>query len=223
MHPIIGDWRWGALISFGIYSGLLWWQIWTLQEENISKMPQIELINVEIIPNVILHKSRPTRLTPSGKYSKEEKGIFFHVVFENNPKKRTSENTANNVSAKVTYFDKNDRLLLGPIYGRWSDSGEPINPIDKVKLINTNILSNGTPRMLDLFMKFTEDEFCYAYNNDSYFFENWRHENYKIEEDIFFIQVELIGERLEKEFWFTVYNIEKGNDIRLSWNKDDLS
>lgn len=72
-------------------------------------------------------------------------------------------------------------------------------------------------------MKFPEDEFCYAYNNDSYYFENWRHDNYKITENIFFIQVELIGERLEKEFWFTVYNKEKGKDIRVSWNKDDIN
>ncbi len=148
-----------------------------------------------------------------------EYGTFVKAVFANNPERRTSENAAKNVSAKITYYDSRGQLLIGPIYGRWSDSDEPKTSIDIQHLINANILSNGTPRRLDLFMKFPDEEFCYAYNNDSYFFENWRHINYKLVGNQFLIEVVLIGERVEKGYWFTVYNKDGGKHIQITLGK----
>ncbi len=218
--PLFADWRWAALVCFLIYSALMWWQLWLYREEFYANLPNIQFVESEIIPNVGMRRTRPSQLSPSGKYSEMEYGIFFKAVFANNPKRRTAENTANNVSAKITFFDSNEHLLIGPIFGRWSDSDEPKTSIDIPKLINANILSNGTPRKLDLFMKFPEDEFCYAYNNDSYFFENWRNLNYKLIQENFSIHVELIGERVEKEFWFTVHNKDRGNHIQIAVGKN---
>ena len=223
--PLFDDWRWASLVCFVIYSGLMWWQLWVSQEEHYSKTPNIQFVNWEIIPNVKMVRTRPSKISLNKQYSATESGIFVHAVFANNPKRRTPENTANNVSAKITYYNSEDHPMIddtffGSFYGRWSDSDEPKTSNDTVRLINTNILSNGTPRKLDLFMKFPDDEFCYAYNNDSYFFENWRHVNYKLTGDLFYIKVELIGERVNEHFWFTVHTENKGKHIRLTEGKN---
>jgi hypothetical protein len=218
--PIFADWRLAALVCFLIYTALMWWQLWTYREEIFANIPNIEFVEWEINPNVEMRRTRPSPVTPSGQYSAIEYGTFCKVVFANNPKRRTSENTANNVSAKITFYDADEKLLIGPIYGRWSDSDEPKTSIDIPSLINANILSNGTPFKLDLFMKFPEDEFCYAYNNDSYFFENWRHVNYKLTAERFFIHIELIGERVEKDFWFSVYNKDRGKQLQITLRKN---
>jgi len=218
--PLFADWRWAALVCFLIYSALMWWQLWTYREEIYASIPNIEIVECEIIPNVGMRRTRSSQVSPSGQYSAMEYGTFFNAVFANNPRRRTSENTANNVSARITYYDVDEQLLVGPIFGRWSDSDEPKTSIDIPRLINASILSNGTPRKLDLFMKFQDDEFCYAYNNDSYFFENWRHVNYKLTAETFLIHVELIGERVEKDFWFTAYNNDKGKHLRVTLRKN---
>ena len=218
--PLFTDWRWAALVCFLIYSFLMWWQLWVYREEIYANIPNIEFVEWEINPNVGMRRTRPSKVSPSGQYSAMEYGMFFKAVFANNPKRRTHENTANNVSAKLTFYDVDERLLIGPIFGRWSDSDEPKTSTDIPKLINAQILSNGTPLKLDLFMKFPEDEFCYAYNNDSYFFDNWRHVNHKLSAERFYIHVELVGERVEKEFWFTTNNKERGKHIQITLGKD---
>jgi hypothetical protein len=218
--PLFGDWQWAALVCFLIYSSTMWWQLWIYREELNSNIPNIQFVEWEIVPNVGMRRTRPSQVSPSGQYSAVEYGTFFKVVFANNPKRRTPENTANNVSARVSFYDSDEHLLIGPIFGRWSDSDEPKTSTDIPRLINAKILSNGTPRKLDLFMKFPEDEFCYVYNNDSYFFENWRHVNYKLTLAKFFIHVELIGERVEKDFWFTAYNKDKGMHLQIALEKN---
>ncbi len=220
--PLFADWRWAALVCFIIYSAIMWWRLWIYREEYYANIPNIQFVEFEISPNVGMRRTRPSQLSPSGQYSEMEYGTFFKAVFVNNPKRRMAENIANNVSARITFFDSNEQLLIGPIFGRWSDSDEPKTSVDIPKLINASILSNGTPRKLDLFMKFSEDEFCYAYNNDSYFFENWRHVNFKLTPDKFFIHVELIGERVEIYYWFTVYNWDAGKHIQTTVGKDAI-
>ncbi|MBI4739013.1 hypothetical protein HY772_05645 [Candidatus Woesearchaeota archaeon] len=144
--PLFADWRWAALVCFLIYSAAMWWQLWIYREEYYANIPNIQFAQFEITPNIELRRTKPSQLAPSGQYSTKERGIFFKVVFANNPKRRTPENTANNVSARVTFYDATEHLLVGPIFGRWSDSDEPKATTDIPKLINANILSNGTPR-----------------------------------------------------------------------------
>jgi hypothetical protein len=83
--PLFADWRWAALVCFLIYSLAMWWQLWTYREEHFSKIPKIEFIGVEITPNVGMRRTRPSRLSPSGKYSEMEYGTFFKAIFANNP------------------------------------------------------------------------------------------------------------------------------------------
>lgn len=133
--------------------------------------------------------------------------LFVRARFSNNPNNRTSNNTGKNVTAQIAYYDKNKNLILGPIFGHWSESGYPEN-IDINNFLSTDFLSNGVPKSLDLAIKFEDADVFYAFNNENYVYDlnyGWRDESFRLGTSTILMQVKLIGEMVEEEFWFRLF------------------
>jgi len=112
------------------------------------------------------------------------------VPFANNPKLPNRNNNAKNVRAEIDYLDENKTALLVSIQGRWGGlQPNEINSSDRTVLESTNFPNNNAKRWLDLVMKYPEDEYCYAYSNDSYGQGYFLHPNHIIERKRFFIHV----------------------------------
>lgn len=151
---------------------------------------------------------------------------FFHIKLANNPSVRTEQATARKVFAKLTYYNEAGRKLLGPIIGRWGDTDQPgtRSPFTPTRdLQAVEIESSGLPRELDLALRHPQTNSIYAFNNDSYFVEDWRKPDFIINEATIYIQVELSGENADDtELWMLLENSTDSQNIRLTEPPDRI-
>ncbi len=139
------------------------------------------------------------------------------VKFTNSPIDPTKNNIAQNVVAQIAYYDKDRNLILGSIYGHWSDSGYPKN-VNVNSFLSTELLSNGLPQSLDLAIRFKSSDEIYAFNYENYaqdFYFGWRDQNFNLTENEILIQVKLIGEMVKEEFWFRLYTKGKKKELEI--------
>lgn len=135
--------------------------------------------------------------------------FFAHVKFKNDPEIRSVKTAAKNVVAEVTFFNNESKKILGPIYGRWSDTKQPgtQSPFDSIRdLCKVELEPNGLPRELDIALKYAEEEDCYAFNNESCLSSDWKIPQFLLKGDILQVHVRLVGENVEKEWWFVLHN-----------------
>jgi hypothetical protein len=136
-----------------------------------------------------------------------------HVVFVNNPEYITDKNSVTGVRAEITYLDK-DKKILFTTQGRWSNSDQPPEISTRGKQVtieSVDFPNNGAHRMLDLLIKYPEDNYVYGYNNDSYDRPYYLHPMLEIKEERFFVQVLLKGAYLPKNVYeFEVFT--RGRD-----------
>jgi hypothetical protein len=153
------------------------------------------------------------------------------VVFANKPKHGTNKNHAKGVRAEITYLDKNHNILIGPIEGRWGQTDQPseIKRSETLKIESVNFPNNGAKRTLDFLIKYPEDDYCYAFNNESYNYGYLvQNPSYEIKNKNFIVQIRILGSYIPNKIWeFEV--ITKGKDdtykIRYGekWQKTEQS
>lgn len=192
-----------ALIGFVIFFILVWINIVSQNNKLYEKTPKIELIeNPIIIDDVVMQSSYEDK--KSGEVAVLESiSCMAHVAFSNNPKHPTDQNSPDKVRAEITFYNKNNKKLLGPLQGRWVETDEPsqLRKGEKRKIESIDFPNNGADRVLDLFLKYPEELFCYGFNNDSYGHINLQNPNFSIKENQFFILVELKGAYLPAKKW----------------------
>lgn|GEM_PF-6991320 len=106
------------------------------------------------------------------------------MKFTNSPTDPTKNNIAQNVVAQIAYYDKNRNLILGSVYGHWSDSGYPKN-VNVNSFLSTEFLPNGLPQSLDLTIRFKNSDEIYAFNYENYaqdFYFGWHDQNFNLTE-----------------------------------------
>jgi len=144
---------------------------------------------------------------------------FGHIKFRNNPVVRDIQATAREVVAEITYYDDKRTQLVGPIYGRWGDTEQPV---DRSPFASTRDLAmvdfefNGLPHELDLIMKYSEDESCYAFDNDSCLTPGWRKPQFLLENRAIDIKVHLVGTDVERTWWLRASHNGKESAIEVS-------
>jgi hypothetical protein len=143
---------------------------------------------------------------------------FAHAKFCNRATAYTVEAKASDVTAEISFYSDEGKLILDRIYGRWGDVEQPkeafapIRPFAKVEFEPT-----GYPHELDIAMKYKEDENCYAFNNETYFSgRDWRVPKFLLRGNKFRIKVNLKGvPMVDKEWWFMLYNEGVGKGMRI--------
>jgi len=214
-----------TFIGFFLFVIIVWANIVTLNNQLEDKKPKVDIYHNPpednpFINDVFMKHERGTDIhTPSGSYLRTGKTRMGHIRFSNNPKYPNEYNHALKVSAKLSFFDMDENLLITPFYGRWGDTDQPggKTPSERVDLLSVDLLSNGIPKSVDLVMKYPDDKECFAYSNESYNYEDFRNPKFKIEKDKFLIKVELEGIRVSQTHWFTVHN--KRDDIEITVGK----
>jgi hypothetical protein len=147
--------------------------------------------------------------------------FFAHAKFSNNPAERIPEATARDVVAEISIFndDGHPALLEQPIYGRWGDTTQPSRlaaSASSRELAQVEFEPNGLPHELNLALKYPEDSNCYAFNNESYDRLDWRLPKFRLDGSTFHVRVKLIGQRVEKEWWFELINDGPNRGLRIN-------
>jgi hypothetical protein len=188
-----------ALISFGVFCYFVWSQIVGLRSALEARTPEIDVAGAPTTHDVAMWgRAR------DGSVVVHAVSNMAAVPFANNPRHRTDQNHANSVRAEITYLSPNKRILVGPIQGRWGETDQPteIRRGDRSKIDSVNLLNNGASRSLDLLIKYPEDPFCYAYNNDSYAHPNtFLNPAFLIRAKRFFVQIRLKGPFISDRTW----------------------
>lgn len=103
---------------------------------------------------------------------------------------------AKDVRARVSYYSPDNVWRLDKVKGRWRNSDSPVDlspfrthPESEA----IDIPPDGEPRELDLVMKFPEDAYCYAYNNENLNHEWSRMPEHRITELEFIAEVTVRG------------------------------
>lgn len=195
----------------------------------IFRINKLERLISDKTPNVIIHKKphieelslRNELLWLVSQNSEEISSGDIHQVarisFANVPKNNTEQNHARRVSAKLIYKDTHGKIILGPIYARWTNSDIPRKRSDykKDKFIFQHLDSAGLSRSIDLAYKMVSSDRCYAFSNINYI-EDINYSPFWIKEKSFYIEIILTGERLNKRFTCEVYNDGKGKPLRVA-------
>jgi len=215
-----------ALGSIGVVILTIPPEINKAQEDEINKLdnelssfaPEIQATGLFAVHDVSI-----------GHYLPDGRRVTSHVtnlasaLFVNKPRFPNQNNNAKNIRAEIDFLDENRTAVLVSIQGRWQGK-EPseINSGDKTILESTNFPNNGAPRWLDLIMKYPEDEYCYAYSNDSYGQDYFQHPNHLIEAKRFFIHVRLLGEYMPGNlFEFEVETKGIGDTFQIRRNGEE--
>jgi len=187
-------------------------KITTLADELNSVIPNIQLGNEIDIRDVWMIYTISTEVT-------FPLSCMASAPFANNPKFPNLHNDIEKARAEITYLDENKTPLFKPITGRWGGlQPSEIAGSDKRILESTDFPNTGAVRWLDLLLKYPEDEYCYAYNNDSYSYARqfFQHPDYQISSKRFFIQVRLKGAHIPDDIWeLEVITKGKGDTFQI--------
>lgn len=196
------DWKIFTLVGFLLFICLITWHIVSLNNELNERIPNIDLIEDPIYINDVRMQSKYQ--TSTGSLSLLEAiSCMAHIAFSNNPKYCTDKNSPDKIRAEISFYNKNNKRILGPLQGRWVETDEPpeIRKGKKRILESIDFPNNGAIRSLDLFLKYPEDEYCYGYNNDSYNYVILQNPAFIIKEKHFFVVVQLKGAYLRTKTW----------------------
>jgi hypothetical protein len=214
MLSIFPQFRWSivALISFVTFCYLVWRWISDLDTELNSVTPNIQLQDEISIRDVWMVWTISTEVT-------FPLSCMASAPFANNPKFPNQHNDVAKARAEITYLDENGKPLFKPITGRWGGlQPSEIAGSDKRILESTDFPNTGSVRWLDLLLKYPEDEYCYAYNNDSYTYARqfFQHPEHQISSKRFFVQVRLKGAHIPDDVWeLEVITEGKGDTFQI--------
>jgi len=182
-----------------------------LDNELNSFTPNIQVSGRVFINNVNIGHHE------NGKYVLSHITNVASVPFSNNPTLSNRNNYARNVRAEIDYLSQDKTTVLTSVQGRWQGlQPNEVTNSDWTILESTNFPNNGAKRALDLIMKYPEDEYCYAYTNESYGLPYFLNPNQIIESKKFFIQVKLKGEYLpDKVHEFEVETEGIGDSFKI--------
>jgi hypothetical protein len=211
-------WNVVAIVSFVMFCVFVWLMIRNLESQLNSKIPKIDIFG-----DPIPHDVGMGHTTKDGNFEVAGISNMAAALFSNNPKPITDQNSAKGVRAEITYLDKSRKILLGPIQGRWGQTSQPseIKKYEGPLIESVDFPNNGAMRSLDFLIKYPEDDYCYAFNNDSYDFPYlFQNPLYIIKQKAFIVNIRLKGPFIsENPFEFEV--ITKGkNDTYMIRKRD---
>jgi len=229
--PVLG-WTWWPYTSLWIAAGfcivMASYDIWIAEhkhrislEAKVSGFPRLRLA-----PDAIRPESFTIRYgtTSDGRIVIGPTYTALRLRLTNDPPHNTPDSYARGVRASVSFWNPltGDRLLF--VDGRWADSTQPSQR--DVNRDITEILAVDFPvgqsRSLDLLIKYPEDEYCYAMNNDSYEVPDLRNNNLRLPKGILRIVVRVQAPYVDCTITAEVANDGERHSVRpLKWDLSD--
>ncbi len=219
---------WGvfAFVSFLVFCAFVWLLIRNLLKELSSKTPNIDVSSAPIINDVQMNFVGPSE-DGSGKPAQFLSiSNMAHIQFANNPKPITDSNSAKDVRAEITFYDIHRNVLLGPIEGRWGETEHPtrMEKGEQKQIESIDFPNNGAKRHINLIIKYPEDEFCYAYNNESYLYKDFQKTDFIIKSTKFIASIVLKGAYIPSTPWEFVIETRGFKDsFRISYKGQTVS
>lgn len=158
----------------------------------------------------------PYERVPKG-VDRIEKYYFAHAVFTNKP----PAGNARNCIPEIEFYDEHmNRTPIYGFYGRFGQERAQPDKRDFAQLpksqLRVDIFANGDKYELDLAMKHKQENFCFAFNDESYSAIEYRRLDFKLSGNKIFICVHLRGENLKlPPFWFELLNEGKDSDMKI--------
>ncbi len=209
VQQIFPSWQWQyhILTGFFVFCVVMIWIILSFS------VPLHQIQNSK--PNIVWFKNSCTALyrrDDNGKPKMDE--YLYHALqiwFKNQPKEATDDSVAKKVTALVTVYDKENKVILPTAPGvfiiteslyyaaniGWEEVVDEWDP-------------NDEPRKLQIAIKRSEDQSAYMYAKANIQTE--------IKEGSYYIEVELKGTRITslQPFWFELNNSGSGYELTLS-------
>ena len=158
----------------------------------------------------------PYQPVPKG-IERVERYYFAHAIFSNKP----TAGIAENVVATIEFFDsKKDQIPIHNFYGRWGEEKEQPRVITHTTFpkqqFRIDIPPNGDKYELDLAMKHESENFCFAFNDVSYYSVEFRKIEYLLKDNTIYICVTLNGEKMALlSYWFKLTNEGKNAGMKI--------
>ena len=167
-------------------------------------------------PNLVFAEYRETPLYDNGK-------PIYHGLqawFVNKPKTPTKDSVAEDVTAKITFYNKTtyEKLI---VYGLWIIS-EAFDFAGYTEANNTlsKISPNDEPCKLAIAVKWQEDESAYAFVAESHIYStnrDFREKTREIQKGTHYVKVEIRGVGISQEpYWFVLTNQGENKELSLS-------
>lgn len=97
---------------------------------------------------------------------------FAYVPVENRPKRGGQD--AANVKARIRFLDAAGTLIT-EIHGRWADTDMDHGRDKILRAPEVPLPANGNARLLDVALKYVEDDQCFAMNDENVMYRRLRH------------------------------------------------
>ena len=162
-------WQYIAIAAAILFVVFAFRHIISLESDLLSKTPKIVIAKYPYLEDIQMNSGKPIIISSKGDTVNRNVSRFLKIDFANNPVHNTENNHAKRLTAKLTYKDEKGKILIVPIYARWSLSDPPKNRDDIKKLIYYELDSSGKIEPIDIAFKIELENVCYAYNNDCYF------------------------------------------------------
>lgn len=185
-----------------------------------SSLPNIELYGKPYVDERTIYRLKSS----SDIVVSPPKPYFTHVKFRNNPQVRSADARAKDVIAELTFFDSEGKNeILNPFKGRWGDTIQPSHlerGIPTRELYSVDFEESGNDHELDIALKYRDEEVCYAYNNESYSAPGWKEPKFVLHGERFQVCVRLMGQMVDKEWWFTLCNLGMNQGLKIEVSKE---
>ena len=142
------------------------------------------------------------------------------VTVTNDPAKRDEAATARHVIVNLSFFKLNSADPCLILSGRWSDNEQAglrgqFAPIDDLR--RRDLHPNGEPNLIDVALKYPDDEQCYAFNDETCRnTPDWRDPAFELAAQSYRVRVRLQGVGLDDvEHDFLLTNLGKGKGLTI--------
>lgn len=193
-----------------------------LESDLLARVPKVVMIRGPYLENVQMDSGKPFIISAKGDTVHRDISRFLKISFANMPRHNTENNHARRLTARLTYRDDKGKILVQPIYGRWSNSDQPKTTEDLKQLFFWELDSSGKPEPLDVAFKIDSEKHCYAYNSDCYFVPNLKKPEFQLTSNVIDVLVELRGERVKRNFRIRFFNDGENSPLRLDENNLSL-
>lgn len=174
--------------------------------------------STETIGGTSLYRSFPSD-------TRNEKYYFAHVKFINNPKNSSKEATAEKVWSEISFYDENFNVEYEGIKGRWGNTDQPRKPFpneEMHKMLEVDFYPNQLDWELDIAMRHPSEKSGFVFNNDSYFFKEFRRGDMVLRKDKYIVKVVLHGIGLDSKASKFFFELLLGDDV-TSPNFEEIS
>ena len=200
------DWKWFTLVAFLFFLGFVAWWIGGLE----SYKRQMENSK----PNLVFKKAGEWQFYTKGQ-------AIYHALqvwFVNNPQVTSDNSVAKDVTAVVTFYDRNTKNKL-EIYGCFTRAEVPDSATIKDLMDKIDVWSpNDIPQKLLIALKYPSDESAYGFAKSNFLAtQDGRESGKEIKTGEHYVKVSLKGLRIDQPpFWFILKNPGREGDLSLS-------